>query len=65
MCAGAIVASRIPKVVFGAFDSKVGAAGSLYDLLRDSRLGSPVEVVGGVLERECSSMLKEFFRLSP
>jgi len=61
MCAGAIVAARIPRVVFGAFDERVGAAGSRYDLLRDSRLGAPVEVVAGVREQECSTLLKEFF----
>ena len=61
MCAGAIVAARIPRVVFGAWDAKVGAAGSLYDILRDPRLGNPVEVVGGVLEQECSALLEDFF----
>jgi len=61
MCAGAIVAARIPKVVFGAFDEKVGAAGSRYDLLRDSRLGNPIEVIAGVKEKECSKLLKDFF----
>jgi tRNA(adenine34) deaminase len=61
MCAGAIVAARIPKVVFGAFDEKVGAAGSRYDLLRDSRLGNPIEVIAGVKEAECSKLLKDFF----
>jgi tRNA(adenine34) deaminase len=61
MCAGAIVAARIPRVVFGAFDERVGAAGSRYDLLRDSRLGKPVEVISGVREQECSELLKGFF----
>jgi tRNA(adenine34) deaminase len=61
MCAGAIVAARIPKVVFGAFDEKVGAAGSRYDLLRDTRLGNPIEVIAGVKEEECSKLLKDFF----
>ena len=61
MCAGAIVAARIGKVVFGSWDARVGAAGSLYDLLRDGRLGTPVEVIGGVLESECSQLLTEFF----
>jgi tRNA(adenine34) deaminase len=61
MCAGAIVAARIPRVVFGAWDVKVGAAGSAYDILRDPRLGNPVEVVGGVLERKCSDLLGDFF----
>jgi len=61
MCAGAIVAARIPRVVFGAWDEKVGAAGSAYDILRDSRLGNPVEVIPGVLEDQCSKVLKDFF----
>ena len=61
MCAGAIVAARIPKVIFGAFDEKVGAAGSRYDLLRDARLGNPIEVIAGVREAECSKLLKDFF----
>ena len=61
MCAGAIVAARIPRVVFGAFDEKVGAAGSRYDLLRDSRLGNPIEVIAGVKQEQCSKLLKDFF----
>ena len=61
MCAGAIVAARIPRVVFSAWDERVGAAGSIYDVLRDSRLGKPVEVIPGVLEVECSALLKSFF----
>jgi tRNA(adenine34) deaminase len=61
MCAGAIVSSRIKRVVFGAWDERVGAAGSLYDVLRDSRLGPAVEVIPGVLETECSNLLKKFF----
>lgn len=61
MCAGAIIAARIPKVVFGAWDERVGASGSCYDLLRDARLGKPVEVVAGCLEVECSELLKDFF----
>ena len=61
MCAGAIVAARIPRVVFGAWDERVGAAGSIYDVLRDSRLGNPVEVIPEVLADECSTVLREFF----
>ena len=61
MCAGAIVAARIPRVVFGAWDERVGASGSLYDLLRDGRLGNPVEVIGGVKEKEAAEQLKSFF----
>lgn len=61
MCAGAIQASRIGRVVFGAWDERVGASGSRYDLLRDSRLGQQVEVIAGVLESECSEVLVQFF----
>ena len=61
MCAGAIAQSRISKVVFGAWDEKAGASGSVWDLLRDPRALHKVEVTSGVLEEECSAMLKEFF----
>ena len=61
MCAGAIVAARIPRVVFGAWDERVGASGSLYDLLRDARLGAPVEVISGVKEKEAARQLRDFF----
>ena len=62
MCAGAIQAARIPRVIFGAYDELVGAAGSRYDLLRDKALGSQVEVIGGVLEKECAGLLESFFQ---
>ena len=61
MCAGAIQASRIGRVVFGAWDERVGAAGSRYDLLRDSRLGGAVEVIAGVLEEDCAQVMRQFF----
>jgi tRNA(adenine34) deaminase len=61
MCAGAIQAARISRVVFGAWDQKVGASGSLYDLVRDKRLGTEIEVIPDVLAAESSAMLKEFF----
>ena len=61
MCAGAIAQSRISKVVFGAWDEKAGASGSVWDLLRDPRALHKVEVTSGVLEEECGLMLKEFF----
>ena len=61
MCAGAIAQSRISKVVFGAWDEKAGASGSVWDLLRDPRALHKVEVTSGVLEEECGVMLKEFF----
>jgi tRNA(adenine34) deaminase len=62
LCAGAILAARVPRVVFGAWDEKAGAAGSRYDLLRDRRLPHRVEVVPGVLEAECGAILQDFFR---
>lgn len=61
MCAGAIVLSRVSRVVYGADDPKAGAAGSLFDLLRDRRLNSRPEVVRGVLEAECAQVLRDFF----
>lgn len=62
MCAGAILAARVPRVVFGAWDEKAGAAGSVYDLLRDGRLPHAVpEVIGGLREAECAALLGEFF----
>ena len=61
MCAGAIIAARIPRVVFGAWDEKAGAAGSLWDLLRDPRSLNKVEVITGVLEAECGEVLTQFF----
>ncbi len=61
MCAGAVVAARIARVVYGAADPKAGAAGSLWDVLRDRRLNHRAEVVGGILAEECGAMLREFF----
>jgi tRNA(adenine34) deaminase len=61
MCAGAIVLARVGRVVFGAWDPKAGAAGSLRDVLRDRRLNHRPEVVGGVRETECAALLEEFF----
>lgn len=61
MCAGAILQARIPRVVFGAWDEKAGAAGSVHDVLRDRRLPYRVEVVAGVLEAECAGLLTDFF----
>ncbi len=61
MCAGAIVAARLRRVVFGAWDPKAGAAGSVRDVLRDSRLNHQVEVIGGVREEECARQIREFF----
>lgn len=61
MCAGAILQSRIPRVVFGAWDEKAGAVGSVHDVLRDRRLPHRVEVIAGVREAECAALLTEFF----
>jgi tRNA(adenine34) deaminase len=61
MCAGAILQSRLKRLVFGAFDQKAGAVGSSLDVIRDVRALSKVEVVSGVLEDECVLLLKRFF----
>ena len=62
MCAGAIVLARMKKLVFGAFDPKAGACGSLYNLVQDGRLNHQVEVVPEVLKEDCSALLKAFFK---
>lgn len=62
MCAGAIGLARIQRVVFGCWEPKTGAAGSLWDVLRDRRLTHRVEVVGGILEDECAAVMRDFFR---
>ena len=62
MCAGAIVLSRIPRLFYGASDLKMGACGSLYNICQDERLNHFVEVESGVMENECSEILKAFFR---
>lgn len=61
MCAGAIAQSRIARVIFGAWDEKAGAVGSVWDVLRDPRSIFKVEVTAGVLEKECAALLKDFF----
>jgi tRNA(adenine34) deaminase len=61
MCAGAIAQARIKCVVFGAWDAKAGAVGSVWDVLRDPRAPHRVEVISGVLEEECATVLNEFF----
>ncbi|MER5495056.1 tRNA adenosine(34) deaminase TadA [Streptomyces sp. LE64] len=62
MCAGALVQSRLDRVVYGARDEKAGAAGSLWDVVRDRRLNHRPEVVAGVLAEECGRLLTDFFR---
>ena len=61
MCAGALLAARIDRVVFGAWDARAGACGSVWDLPRDSRSPHRAEVVGGVLAGECARLLAAFF----
>ncbi len=61
MCAGALLAARVARLVYGARDPKAGAAGSVWDVLHDPRLGPPVEVVTGVLGDQCADLLREFF----
>jgi tRNA(adenine34) deaminase len=62
MCAGAMVHARLGRLVYGCKDDKGGAVGSLYNILSDKRLNHQVEVVSGILEEECSEILKRFFR---
>ena len=61
MCAGALVLARVVRLVFGAYDPKAGAVASLFDVVRDPRLNHRVDVRGGILEAECSSLLSSFF----
>lgn len=61
MCAGAIVLARLPRVIFGVWEPKTGAAGSVLDVLREPRLNHQVEVVGGVRADECGALLRDFF----
>jgi tRNA(adenine34) deaminase len=62
MCAGALVLARVSRLVFGAWEPKTGAVGSLWDVVRDRRLNHRPEVRGGVLEDECADLLERFFR---
>ena len=62
MCAGAIIHARVERVVFGAYDPKGGAAGSVFEILGTDQLNHKVEVIGGILEEECANLLKAFFK---
>ena len=62
MCAGAMVLARIDRLVFGCADPKAGACGTLYNILQDKRLNHQVEITTGVMEKECSVLLKKFFK---
>jgi tRNA(adenine34) deaminase len=62
MCAGAIVQTRMKRLVFGAFDEKAGAVGSVWDVVRDTRALTKIEVISGVLEKECAQVLTKFFK---
>ncbi len=61
MCAGALVLARVSRLVFGAYDAKAGAVGSLWDVVRDRRLNSRPDVYGGVRADECGQLLRDFF----
>ena len=63
MCAGAAINARIEKLVFGAYDPKAGAAGSVYDIANGKKLNHNIEVVSGILSEKCSSLLKKFFEM--
>ena|ERR1017187_1705756 len=62
MCAGAIVLARIPRLVFGAYDIKAGACGTLYNIPEDKRLNHTMQVIAGVLDAECASLMQDYFR---
>jgi len=62
MCAGALVLSRIKRIVFGATDAKTGACGSVFDIVSSKKLNHRIEVVSGILEQDCGSLLSEYFR---
>ena len=62
MCLGAIILARIPRVVFGAWDPKAGACGSVFDLTHEPKLNHRVEVLGGLLEQESQTLIQQFFR---
>jgi tRNA(adenine34) deaminase len=62
MCAGAIVLARIPQLVFGAYDSKAGACGTLYNITEDKRLNHQVHTIAGVLDTTCAGIVQEYFR---
>ena len=61
MCAGAILQSRVKRLVFAAWDEKAGAVGSVMDVIRDPRALTKIEVISGIMENECSEVLKDFF----
>jgi tRNA(adenine34) deaminase len=61
MCAGALLAGRVTRLVYGTADPRAGAAGSVWDVLHDPRLGPPVEVVSGVLAAQCAALVRDFF----
>ena len=63
MCAGAIVNARISRLIFGSYDNEKGCSGSLYQICNDKRLGGNTAIKGGILEKQCSDLLKKFFLL--
>jgi tRNA(adenine34) deaminase len=61
MCAGAVAQARMKRLVFGAFDEKAGAVGSVFDVLRGPRVFNKIEIINGIMSKECSEILKDFF----
>lgn len=61
MCAGALLAARVPRLVLGTWDPKAGATGSQWDVVRDARIGAKVEVIAGIRESDCAQLLQDFF----
>jgi tRNA(adenine34) deaminase len=62
MCAGALVNARVERLVFGAYDPKAGACGTLYTITEDERLNHRIHTIGGILDAECGGILKEYFQ---
>ncbi|MDN6683672.1 MAG: nucleoside deaminase, partial [Bifidobacterium crudilactis] len=62
MCSGAALAAHVVSIVFGSWDSKMGACGSVWDIPRDPHIGAMPEVIGGIKERECTELLNNFFQ---
>lgn len=62
MCAGALIWARVNRIVFGAYDAKAGACGSVFNIVSEKKLNHKIEVYGGLLEEECATIIKEFFK---
>ena len=62
MCAGALIWARVEKIIFGAYDSKAGACGSVFNITDEKKLNHKIQVSGGLLQEECATIMKEFFK---